>query len=131
MFLEVSGRPKTSVRQLVGARVRLARQIASWREGRLISQDVLAARLRIYPRRVWEIETGILSVDVTEIYRIGSELGLPPKWFFETEDNVSVAKPSCRSLILEKSIAELDQEARELVESLVLLLSARAPAKTI
>lgn len=127
--MEARGLHKTSARQRVGARVKLARQIASWREGYLISQDVLAARLKIYPKRIWEIESGILSVDVTEIFRIGSELGLPPKWFFETDDTPPAAKTDCRTWMLEHSISELDREARELVESLVLLLSARASDK--
>ena len=59
-------------KQWIGQRVRLARQQASTDERVEISQEMLARRLKMHPRRLWEIENGLLAIDAVEIEGDGS-----------------------------------------------------------
>ena len=106
----------------LGKRIALARQHASEREKLEISQAVLASRLRMFPKRLWEIENGLLSIDALEISRIARALNVHPGFFYDQRGWCLWETNGCANdatWILAKSISELGGEARFLLEQLV------------
>ncbi len=115
-----------SLKRTMGRRIALARKIASVREKRAITQEVLAARLRMFPRRIWEIEEGILAIDASELCRFGDALDLPAGWFFgqfEWATCQTSEKLDMSDLILAKTINEMDPEAKCAVYEIVMRIS--------
>ena len=114
------------VRRKIGRRIALARHIASKRGNREVTVESLAAKLKMFPVRLWEIEEGVISVDATELSRIGYALDMPPGWFFGQYDwatCVDDAFLSMSDLILAKTINQMENEAKNAVQQIVMRIS--------
>ena len=119
-----------SLKRTMGRRIALARKIASVRENRPITQEVLAARLRMFPRRIWEIEEGILAIDTSELCRLGDVLDLPAGWFFgqfEWATCQTSEKLDMSDLVLAKTINEMDSQAKGAIHQIVMRISGAIP----
>jgi hypothetical protein len=116
-------------KQWIGQRVRLARQKASTDERVEISQDVLARRLKMHPRRLWEIENGLLAIDAVEIAWIGKALTIHPGWFYDQGGWEEWRATPRRSVMwmVARSLGELDLPCRTVLEQLIAALGARRP----
>ena len=112
-----------SKKVLIGRRIREAREFASRRSQTTISPEGLAAKLRWFPSRVWEIENGLLSVDSVEICALAQALGVHPGGFFDQRNWSTwhaIAELSQSSLIFAKTIDEIDPRSRKALEKIFL-----------
>ena len=76
----------------------------------------------MFPKRLWEIENGLLSIDALEISRIARALNVHPGFFYDQRGWSLWETNGCTNdatWILAKSINELGGEARFLLEQLV------------
>jgi len=117
----------------IGRRVHLAREEAQGRNaggsGRL-TREKLAQQLGLPPRRLWEIENGLLGVEAAEIALIAEALGVHPGYFFDQgsrSDWTAGARPGG---VLARTIGEMDDTTRTTLESLALYLVARQARDT-
>ncbi len=112
----------------IGRRIHLAREEAQGRNaggiGRL-TREKLAQRLGLPPRRLWEIENGLLGVDATEIALIAEALGVHPGYFFDQGPWSDWTGNDGARSALAKTIGEMGAAARATLESLALYLAAR------
>ena len=120
----------STVKRRIGHRIRQARERHN-AGNQPLSQEALAARLKIYPGRIWEIENGILGIDTQELADIARELGVHPGWFYggyTWELGRLMGDVNKNHLNLLKSITELEADSRSLIENLVMLLSKKETA---
>jgi|GEM_PF-3598913 hypothetical protein len=110
-------------RRKIGRRISLARQIASKRENREITVEVLAAKLKMFPLRLWEMEEGITGIEAMELSRIGDALDMPPGWFFGQYDWSNCADDNFLSmgdLILAKTINQMELKTKNAIQQIVI-----------
>ena len=103
----------------IGRRVRAAREYAARQAQSTITQESLAARLAWFPRRIWEIENGLLSVDSVDLSLIAQELDVHPGSLFDSRSWNSwnaISTMSDSSLIFARAYEELDSNARRKLE---------------
>jgi transcriptional regulator with XRE-family HTH domain len=118
----------------IGRRIHLAREDAARRapsQSHHFGRDAFAARIGISSRHLWEIENGILTIDVTEVAIIAQALGMHPGCLFdELSFDCWVTPPNSSSptWILARTIGQLPNADRELLEQLVIRLDARSAA---
>lgn len=107
----------------IGRRIRLAR--AEAKED--ASHEKLAQRLDLSPWRLWEIESGLLGVDAAEIALIAEVLGVHPGYFFDPGpwSDWRCGGGKRPGWLLAKTIGEMDDDPRAVLENLVLYLAAR------
>ena len=121
----------------IGRRIHLAREEAEGRNkahSANLTRETLAQRLGILPKRLWEIENGLLAIDGAEIAQIAEVLNVHPGWFFDDtawEDGAMTSIRRTPTWILAKTIGELERGARDLLEQLVILLEAREARREI
>jgi transcriptional regulator with XRE-family HTH domain len=114
----------------IGRRIHLAREEAQGRNaggsGRL-TREKLAQRLGLPPRRLWEIENGLLGVEAAEIAMIAEALGVHPGYFFDQGpwSNWTGNDGTRPGGALAKTIGEMGDASRAALESLALYLVAR------
>lgn len=113
----------------VGRRIHLAREEAGGRtEARTakLTREVLAQRMAIAPRRLWEIENGLIGIDGSEIALFAEALHVHPGYFFDdgpwTQWSLTAERRK-PAWILSKTINELDRDERDLLEQLVIYFS--------
>ena len=115
----------SSVKRRIARRITLARENAGMRKQGPISMDLLASQLQIFPKRMWEIENGLLAVDSIELAEIAGALGIHPGWFYgggSWEEWNLIASPNNATMNLAMSIAELDHASKYMIEKLVIML---------
>lgn len=115
-----------NTRRKIGRRISLARQIASKRENREITVEVLAAKLKMFPPRLWEMEEGITGIEVTELSRIGDALNMPPGWFFgqfDWMDSEGDTPLTMGDLILAKTINQMEPESKAAIQQIVIKIT--------
>ncbi len=116
------------IKRQIGRRIALARRIASKRQNREITVEALAAKLKMFPPRLWEIEEGITGIDTAELYRIGHALDMPPGWIFGQYEWANCADDpgvTMGDFILAKTINQMEPEARGALRHIVIRLSER------
>lgn len=121
----------------IGRRIHFAREEAEGRNNAHIAnltRETLAQRLGIQPKRLWEIENGLLAIDGAEIAQIAEALNVHPGWFFDEgswEDWSTTSARQTPSWILAKTIGELERGVRDVLEQLVICLDAREARRQI
>lgn len=115
----------SSVKRRIARRITQARENAGQRKESNITLEHLANQLQIFPKRMWEIENGLLAVDSIELAEIGSALGVHPGWFYgggNWEEWSLISSPNKATMTLAMSISELDHASRYTIEKLVIML---------
>ena len=116
------------MKRRIARRITQARENAGQRKQCPISIEQLASQLQIFPKRMWEIENGLLSVDSIELAEIAGALGVHPGWFYgggNWEEWSLISSPNKATMNLALSIAELDHASRNMIEKLVIMLGRR------
>ena len=121
----------------IGRRIHLAREESEGRNEANIAnltRETLAQRLGIPPRRLWEIENGLLAIDGVAIAQIAEALNIHPGWFFDDaswDDWSMTSLKQTPSWILAKTIGELERGVRDLLEQLIIRLDTREARRQI
>lgn len=129
----------------IGRRVQLAREaagvpirdgLARQGESPRLAREDLARRLGLAPQRLWEIENGLTPIEGGEIALLGQALCVHPGYFFDDgpwSDWALDRAPGAggkAGWLLAKTIGELEDRDRRLLEKLALRLAAhRAPPR--
>ena len=115
----------SSVKRRIARRITQARENAGQKKQSPISMDQLASQLQIFPKRMWEIENGLLAVDSIELAEIAGALGVHPGWFYgggSWEEWSIISSPNKATMNLAMSIAELDHASRHMIEKLIIMM---------
>jgi transcriptional regulator with XRE-family HTH domain len=115
----------------IGRRIRLAREKLSRNQTAaqdILLQEELADLIGIPTRSFWEVENGLLALDGPEIARIADALNIHPGWLFDDgswEDWAQTSLKGTPSWLLAKTIGELSQTDRDVLEKIVIHLNSR------
>jgi transcriptional regulator with XRE-family HTH domain len=115
----------SSVKRRIARRITQARENAGQKKQCPISMDQLASQLQMFPKRMWEIENGLLAVDSIELAEIAGALGVHPGWFYgggSWEEWSIISSPNKATMNLAMSIAELDHASRHMIEKLIIMM---------
>ena len=121
-YLKRAAKMRPSGKLALGKRIRAAREFASQQAENFISPEALAAKLHWFPRRIWEIENGILGVDSTELISIGRALGVHPGGFFDDRSWLAwqaISNIDEASLIVAKTLQQTDPFSRKVLEKVI------------
>lgn len=111
----------------IGNRIHLAREMAlgvGANNRPVLTREKLSQRLGISPKRLWEIEAGLLSIDGAEIALIAEALDIHPGWFFDDDALEAWSMTSRRtpSWLLANAIGRLSKGDRDLLETIAIRL---------
>lgn len=114
----------------IGNRIHLAREMAlgvGANNSPVLTREKLSLRLGISPKRLWEIEAGLLSIDGAEIALIAEALDVHPGWFFDddTLEAWSTTSRNTPSWLLANAIGQLSKGDRDLLEKITIRLDTR------
>ena len=118
----------SSVKRRIARRIRQARENAGQRKKSRISMEQLASQLQMCPKRMWEIENGLLAVDSIELAEIAGALGVHPGWFYgggNWEEWSLISSPNNATMGLAMSISELDHASRHVIEKLIIMMGKK------
>jgi transcriptional regulator with XRE-family HTH domain len=112
----------------IGRRIHLARdrarQYAPDKGGRF-TREGFARTIGISAQRLWEIENGVLAIDGAEIALVAEALGIHPGELFYDPDHRSQDQGAkAPAWLVTKSIEDLAESDRSLLECLVVRLNA-------